>query len=123
MATNDKKEIVKTEVKKESKNETKIEVETESSFFFENRVIFISIFSVTFVLFLISTVSTMFLYFNNSSLEHKLSRLDERLVASVLVACKVDYIENPKQVSFVREENKEGDKVLVLKCIPQKKKE
>ena len=75
------------------------------------------------VLFLISFFINVFFIFDVQTLETKVQRLENRLRAAVFAVCKIDIASEPKAVSFVWEENDDGDKVLVLKCEPVKKVE
>lgn len=57
------------------------------------------------------------LYFDNQA---EVRQLNKKLVAAVLLACKVNYKDDPDAVTFAEEKNEKGKRVTVLKCEPEK---
>jgi hypothetical protein len=98
------------------------ETKEDVSFFDKYKTLILIIVS---VLLLFSLATVVIFFDKNTTLEKKIVSKDDRIRAAVVTACKVDITEEPKAVSFVREENDDGDMVLMLKCepLPTKKKE
>lgn len=89
----------------------------DPSFFQEYRDLIKIVLCIIFGLILFASIALNIVFYNdNTEFTWRMASMKEKIRASVVVACGIDIRKEPKNVSFTKEENSEGEEYTVLTC-------